>query len=76
VAFQLKKDLVIPAGTVFDTAPIRTTRVGLHVGTSVELDANNTAHLTLPMEDKLVGQWFDEVEDPTPNVIDYFDRCL
>jgi hypothetical protein len=54
----LLKDIVIPAGTVFDDAPVRTDRsAGCYVETVIGLTPNTAGFLTYQVSDDL-GEWF------------------
>ena len=62
---RLKKDIVIAAGTVMDTAPIKTERFGRdHVETVIGLTSDNTAVFTLcaDITDPGMDEWMEEVE--------------
>ena len=47
----LKHDFVIPAGTVFKDAPIKTQRNGSHMEAIIGLSKDSTAFFTLDLED-------------------------
>jgi len=48
----LKKDIIIPAGTVFTTAPIITRRVGEgHYMADIEMNPDSTAFFSLDITD-------------------------
>jgi len=54
----LLKDIVIPAGTVFYDAPIRTERTpGCHIDAVIGLTNNTSGVITYEVSDEL-GEWF------------------
>ena len=58
----LLKDIVIPAGTIFDDAPTKTTRLeGEHVECVIGLTKNTAGTLTYDVSDEL-SDWFVEVK--------------
>lgn len=67
--FKLKKDLVIPAGTVFDGAPVRVEYSYDNYEAIIGLTNNCAGHLVFGIEKDAHGElytdldgWFEEVE--------------
>lgn len=60
--YILKKDIVIKAGTVFDTAPIKTERPGDgHIETIIGLTKNSYGALCYSFDNlEEVQEWFEE----------------
>lgn len=61
----LLKDLVIPAGTVFSAAPIKTERAGGHVEAIVSISKNTCAFVTIDptdYEEELRGLMVDLID--------------
>jgi hypothetical protein len=62
---RLKKDIVIKAGTIFDTAPKKTTRHGNdHFNCVVGLtnDSAGFFNYCIDEDDKELTEWFEDVE--------------
>ena len=58
----LLKDIVIPAGTIFDDAPTRTLRAPFeHVECIIGLTTNTAGSLVYDVSDEL-SEWFAEVK--------------
>jgi len=58
----LLKDIVIPAGTIFDDAPSKTERAdGCYVDCVVGLTKNTAGTFTYEVSDELV-EWFADVK--------------
>ncbi|NCC96395.1 MAG: hypothetical protein EOM02_06090 [Synergistales bacterium] len=63
--FRLKKDIVIPAGMIFETAPKKTERFDdSMVGVDFGLTKDTSGYLTygVDRDDPAVGEWFEEVK--------------
>lgn len=60
--WRLKQDIVIKAGTIFDSAPTETRRVGDgHAETIIGLTKNSYGSLVYSIEDKEeLKDWFEE----------------
>jgi len=61
----LLKDIVIPAGTVFDTAPSKTTRDSSHYDCTVGLSQNTCGTFTYCIDDDSqgeLGEYFTELK--------------
>ena len=56
--FRTKKDIVIPAGTEFHDAPVKTVRHTEHIETVLALGPDNTISVVVPLED---DEHFDEM---------------
>lgn len=57
----LLKDIVIPAGTIFDDAPIKTTRApGAYVEATVGLTQNTAGSFIYEVSDELTT-WFTDI---------------
>ena len=57
----LKKDIVIPAGSIFVKAPVNTRRFGIHLQYVAEIDKDNVGFFTLAIED-LPDGYFEEIQ--------------
>ena len=62
---RLKKDLVIPAGTVFNQAPIKTVNSGRGIEAIIGLSDNTAGSLTYFPDDDPdeMAEWFEEVKE-------------
>ena len=63
--FRLKKDLVIPAGTIFHPAPRETKRFGtMHYDAEIGLTPNTSGTVTYFLGDDiaLLSEWFEELK--------------
>lgn len=59
--YKLKKDLVIPEGTVFSQAPVETTRNGNHIQTTIGLSKDSCGFVEYCLDDmENVDEWFDK----------------
>lgn len=59
---RLKKDIVIKAGTVFEAAPVMTTRDDSHVEHVIGLGKDTAGSLIFSVDkfsDPKIGQWFE-----------------
>jgi hypothetical protein len=62
----LLKDIVIPAGTVFSTAPIRTVRAeGEFIDCTVGLSRNTAGTFTYEVNHEELAEWFGTEVIPT-----------
>lgn len=63
---RLKKDIVIPAGTILGPAPLRTSRSAGHFDHLIAMGRDNTAVLTVFLErDAETAEWLEPVNfDP------------
>lgn len=61
---KLKKDIVIPAGTVFHNAPVRSERSPLHVEHILGLTKDSTGSLIYFLEplDQTLAEYFEVLE--------------
>jgi len=61
--FKLLKDIVIPAGTVFSTAPAKTERFGNdHVSRVIGLSQNTAGEVNYCIDEPAeLAEWFEEV---------------
>ncbi len=59
----LKKDIVIPAGTVLGRAPFKTTREGKHYMATIGLSDNTCGSFEYCLEDDIdeLREWFDGI---------------
>lgn len=61
---RLKKDIVIPAGTILNRAPTKTERVGDdHFDCVVGLTDDSTGFFTYCVDDPALSDWFEDVTD-------------
>jgi hypothetical protein len=60
---RLRKDLVIPAGTIFGQAPWRTVRNEEHVQASLGLTKNTSGDVIYYIGDdkEALAEWFEEL---------------
>lgn len=66
---KLLKDIVIPAGTIFDDAASKTVRSSGHVETIIGLTNNTFGSLVYFVDDykEELKEWFSDIESgPTP----------
>ncbi|HCY85922.1 MAG TPA: hypothetical protein DHV36_12375 [Desulfobacteraceae bacterium] len=60
---RLKKDIVIPAGTILGTAPAKTIRHGGdHFECTVGLTDDSFGSFTYCVDDPALSDWFEDVE--------------
>ena len=60
----LKKDIIIPAGTVMEEAPAKAERMGdAHVGCTVKLSDKTAGFFSYCLKEDLLEEWFDDVVD-------------
>jgi hypothetical protein len=62
--YQLKKDIVIKAGTKFHMAPIKVVRSASHVEHIIGFGKDNTGSLVVCVDDPKMKRWFKEVKEP------------
>ena len=55
---RLKKDIIIPAGTIFKKAPTKTERQGNHIDTLFEFNKDSIGFFTCCLDDDL-GDYFE-----------------
>jgi len=61
----LLKDIVIPAGTVFTEAPVKTERFGSgHFETTIGLTKDSCGSVNYCVDDPELKGWFADVEGP------------
>ena len=60
---RLKKDIMIPAGTILRQAPAKTVRYGDdHFSCTIGLTDNSCGFLEYCLDDPTLSEWFENVE--------------
>lgn len=60
---RLKKDIIIPAGTIMSTAPVKTVRYGDdHFDCTVGLTDDSCGFFNYCVDDEKLDDWFEEVD--------------
>lgn len=60
---RLKKDIIIPAGTIMRTAPVKTARCGdFHFDCVVGLTDSSHGFFNYCVDDEKLYHWFEEVD--------------
>jgi hypothetical protein len=61
--YRLKKDILIPAGSIFKRAPEKVVRYGDgHIDATIEYNANSIGMISAYIGDPDMGEWFEEVD--------------